>query len=258
MENIIYITVVFLLAGMVKGVTGMGLPTVAVALLSLVMTPVEAAALLIVPSLLTNVWQLLSGAPVYPLWQRLWPMMAGICAGTGAGTLAGALAGGTMGGTAAGLAAVEAKMASGALGVALVAYAAMGLLSLRWRLRGSEGVMSPAVGALTGAITVVTGVFVIPAVPYLQALELEKDELVQAMGLAFTVSTVALAVSLAARGAWQPAAAGMSFVAQLPAVAGMLLGQRLRSHMAPELFRKCFLFALLLLGMHLALDAAWH
>jgi len=72
------------------------------------------------------------------------------------------------------------------------------------------------------------------------------------------VSTVALAVSLAARGAWQPAAAGMSFVAQLPAVAGMLLGQRLRSHMAPELFRKCFLFALLLLGMHLALDAAWH
>ena len=246
MENIIYITVVFLLAGMVKGVTGMGLPTVAVAMLSLVMTPVEAAALLIVPSLLTNVWQLLSGAPVYPLWRRLWPMMAGICIGTGAGTLVG------------GMLAVDAKMASGALGVALVAYAAMGLLSVRWRLHGSEGVMSPAVGALTGAITAATGVFVIPAVPYLQALELEKDELVQAMGLAFTVSTVALAVSLAARGAWQPAAAGMSFVAQLPAVAGMLLGQRLRSRMAPELFRRCFLFALLLLGMHLALDAAWH
>jgi uncharacterized membrane protein YfcA len=246
MENIIYITVVFLLAGMVKGVTGMGLPTVAVAMLSLVMAPVEAAALLIVPSLLTNVWQLLSGAPVYPLWRRLWPMMAGICIGTGAGTLVG------------GALAVDAKMASGALGVALVAYAAMGLLAVRWRLRGSEGVMSPAVGALTGAITAATGVFVIPAVPYLQALELEKDELVQAMGLAFTVSTVALAVSLAARGAWQPAAAGMSFVAQLPAVAGMLLGQRLRSRMAPELFRRCFLFALLLLGMHLALDAAWH
>lgn len=246
MENIIYITVVFLLSGMVKGITGMGLPTVAVALLSLVMAPVEAAALLIVPSLLTNVWQLLSGAPVYPLWRRLWPMMAGICIGTGAGTLVG------------GALAVDAKMASGALGVALVAYAAMGLLSVRWRLGGSEGVMSPAVGALTGAITAATGVFVIPAVPYLQALELEKDELVQAMGLAFTVSTVALAVSLAARGAWQPAAAGMSFVAQLPAVAGMLLGQRLRSRMAPELFRRCVLFALLLLGMHLALDAAWH
>ncbi|KQV91233.1 hypothetical protein ASD15_04095 [Massilia sp. Root351] len=254
MENIIYITVVFLLAGIVKGVTGMGLPTVALALLSLVMTPVEAAALLIVPSLLTNVWQLLSGAPVYPLWQRLWPMMAGICVGTGLGTVAGTLMGGMMGGAVA----ADAKMASGALGVALVAYAAMGLLSLRWRLRASEAMMSPAVGAVTGAITVATGVFVIPAVPYLQALELEKDDLVQAMGLAFTVSTVALAVSLAARGAWQPAAAGMSFVAQLPAVAGMLLGQRLRSLMAPALFRKCFLFALLLLGMHLALDAAWH
>ncbi|CAN7539652.1 sulfite exporter TauE/SafE family protein [Pseudoduganella sp. LjRoot289] len=247
MENIIYITVVFLLAGMVKGVTGMGLPTVAVAMLSIVMPPLEAAALLVVPSLLTNVWQLMSGASLYPLWQRLWPMMAGICVGTGAGTLlAGALA-------------ADAKLASGALGVALVAYAAMGLLSVRWKLRnGSEGALSPAVGAITGAISAATGVFVIPAVPYLQALELEKDELVQAMGLAFTVSTLALAASLAARGAWQPAAAGMSFVAQLPALAGMLLGQRLRGRMPPLIFRRCLLFALLLLGMHLGLDAAWH
>lgn len=245
MENIIYITVVFLLAGMVKGVTGMGLPTVAVALLSLVMAPVEAAALLIVPSLLTNVWQLLSGMPVYPLWQRLWTMMAGICGGTAAGTLLG------------GALALDARLASGALGLALVTYAAMGLLSVHWRVCGREAVLSPLAGALTGAIAAATGVFVLPAVPYLQALELERDELVQAMGLAFTVSTVALAVSLAARGAWQPAMAGMSLVAQLPALAGMLLGQRLRSRMAPALFRRCLLFALLLLGMHLALVAAW-
>lgn len=254
MENIIYISAVFVLAGLVKGVTGMGLPTVAVAMLSLVMAPIEAAALLIVPSLLTNVWQLLSGAPVYPLWRRLWPMMAGICVGTGAGTLVSlALAGGLS------AMALDGKLAGCMLGVALVVYAALGLLSVRWRLRaGSEGMLSPAVGAITGAITAATGVFVIPAVPYLQALELEKDDLVQAMGLAFTVSTLALAVSLAARGAWQPSAAGLSFAAQIPAVAGMLLGQRLRSRMPPALFRRCFLFALLLLGMHLALDAAWH
>jgi uncharacterized membrane protein YfcA len=42
---------VFLLAGFVKGVIGLGLPTVAVGLLSLVMPPVQAAALLIVPSM---------------------------------------------------------------------------------------------------------------------------------------------------------------------------------------------------------------
>lgn len=243
MDNVIYITAVFVLAGAVKGITGMGLPTVAVALLSLVMRPVEAAALLVVPSLLTNVWQLLSGAPVLPLLRRLWPMMAGICTGT----------------LLAGMAALDAPWAAGALGISLVAYALLGLQAVRWHVApGMESVLSPLAGAATGALSAATGVFVVPAVPYLQALELDKDELVQAMGLSFTVSTVALAIVLAARDAWQPAMAGMSFLAQLPALAGMLIGQRLRGRMPPALFRRCFLLALMVLGMHLSLQWAWH
>lgn len=242
MDHLIYITFVFTLAGAVKGVTGMGLPTVAVALLSLVMRPVEAAALLVVPSLLTNGWQLLSGAPLLPLLRRLWPMMAGI----GVGTLL------------AGAAALDASWAVGALGLALVAYALLGLKAVRWRVApGMERVLSPLAGAATGALSAATGVFVVPAVPYLQALEFDRDELVQAMGLSFMVSTLALAIVLAARDAWQPAMAGMSFVAQLPALAGMLLGQRLRGRMPPALFRRCFLLALMVLGMHLSLQWAW-
>ncbi len=241
--DIIYVTLVFTVAGAVKGITGMGLPTVAVAMLSLVMRPVEAAALLVVPSLLTNLWQLLSGAPVLPLLQRLWPMLAGICAGT----------------LLAGMAALDAPWAAGALGMALVAYALLGLKAVRWRVSPAmEGVLSPLAGAVTGALSAATGVFVVPAVPYLQALELDKDELVQAMGMSFTVSTVALAVLLAARDAWQPAMAGMSFLAQLPALAGMFIGQRLRGRMRPALFRRCFLLALMVLGMHLSLQWAWH
>lgn len=247
MDNIAYIAFVFVLAGAVKGLTGMGLPTVAIALLSLAMRPAEAAALLVVPSLLTNVWQLLSGAPVLPLLQRLWPMMAGICAGT---LLAGVAAGG---------AALDAPWAAGALGMALVVYALLGLKAVRWRVAPrTECVLSPLAGLVTGALSAATGVFVVPAVPYLQSLELDSDELVQAMGLSFTVSTMALAVALAARDAWQPAMAGMSFVAQLPALAGMLLGQRLRGRMPAALFRRCLLLALMVLGMHLSLQWAWH
>ena len=48
---------IFLLAGLVKGVIGMGLPTVAMGLLALVLPPAEAAAIVVVPSLVTNVWQ---------------------------------------------------------------------------------------------------------------------------------------------------------------------------------------------------------
>ncbi|MCU6499630.1 sulfite exporter TauE/SafE family protein [Rugamonas sp. A1-17] len=234
----IFVALVFALAGMVKGVTGMGLPTVAVALLTLKMPPLEAAALLIVPSSVTNVWQLAAGPALYPLWLRLRPMLLAVCLGTAA---AAPLAG-----------AQDAARWSGAvLGIALLAYGLLGLTGWRWHVPPrAERWAGPLAGAFTGLMAGVTGVFVMPAAPYLQALSLEKDDLVQAMGLAFTVSTLALAVMLAGRGAWQASAAGVSFLALLPAGAGMLLGQRLRGRMQPVLFRRCFFAGLLALGAH--------
>ena len=86
---------VFLLAGLVKGVIGLGLPTVAMGLLGLAMPPAQAAALLVVPSLVTNVWQLLAGPRFGALTRRLWPMLLGVGAGTSAGS--GVLTGGGAG-----------------------------------------------------------------------------------------------------------------------------------------------------------------
>ena len=83
--GILFVFLVFLLAGTVKGMTGMGLPTVGVGLLSLILPPVEAAALIVVPSLATNLWQAFAGPALKPLLRRLWPMLAAICLGTAAG-----------------------------------------------------------------------------------------------------------------------------------------------------------------------------
>lgn len=111
------VTATFIVAGFVKGVVGLGLPTVAVGLLGLVMAPAEAASLLIVPSAVTNVWQLLAGPRFWPLLRRLWPMMAGICAG--------ALAGAAV------LPRDLDPHATIALGLALVLYALIGLAAVR-------------------------------------------------------------------------------------------------------------------------------
>src|SRR5262245_22077939 len=73
---------VFVLAGSVKGVIGLGLPIVTMGLLSVVMPPAQAAALLIVPSTVTNVWQLAVGPSLKPLSARMWTMMTGVCVGT--------------------------------------------------------------------------------------------------------------------------------------------------------------------------------
>ena len=81
----LFIAAVFLVAGVVKGVIGMGLPTVSMGLLALVLTPIEAAAILVIPSFATNIWQAVAGPHLKPLLRRLWPFLAGVCAGTWAG-----------------------------------------------------------------------------------------------------------------------------------------------------------------------------
>lgn len=236
----ILIGATFLLAGLVKGVIGMGLPTVAMGLLALALPPAEAAAILVVPSLVTNVWQLLSGPRFAALARRLWPMMTAVLLGTiaGAGVLAGNVAG----------------LAKIGLGIALIVYAAVGLAGIRLSVAARhEAWLGPLVGAITGLVTGATGVFVIPAVPYLQAIGLEKDELIQALGLSFTVSTVALAIGLLRVDAWQVDAVWISLLALAPALAGMQAGTWLRQRIAAATFRRVFFAGLLVLGATLVL-----
>jgi uncharacterized protein len=244
---IIWIAVasVFLLAGIVKGVVGMGLPTVAMGLLAILMPPAQGAAILIVPSFVTNIWQLLAGPSFKRLVRRLWTMMAGIAVGTVAGS--GWLTGG------------HAGIALSGLGAALTVYAILGLLQVRFQMNGRyESLLLPLVGVITGLVTGATGVFVIPAVPYLQALMLEKEELIQALGLSFTVSTVALALGLALHAGDQMAPMpliGISVLALIPALVGMFIGQMLRKRMSAEAFRRVFFSGLLLLGIYQVITA---
>src|SRR5699024_7630499 len=103
----------------------------------------------------------------------------------------------------------------------------------------------------TGIVAGGTGVFVIPAVPYLQALGLQKDDLVQALGLSFTVSTIALAAGLGTHGVLEPDSLLLSGLAIAPALVGMWVGQRIRSRISPLAFRRGFLLCLLLLGVEM-------
>jgi uncharacterized protein len=234
----LFITMVFIAAGFVKGVVGMGLPTVAMGLLGLVMAPAAAAAVLIVPSLVTNVWQLLVGPGFWVLARRLAGMMLALCVGTvlGIGVLTGASSG----------------LAGAALGAILAAYGVVGLLAPRFAVPSrAEAWLSPLVGLTTGLITGATGVFVIPAVPYLGALGLAKEELIQALGLSFTVSTIALAFALWLSGNYRIDAAGSSLLAVLPALLGMFIGQRVRSRLDAQAFRRWFFGGLVLLGLYM-------
>jgi uncharacterized protein len=234
------IAAAFVLAGFVKGVIGLGLPTVGIGLLGLIMTPAQAAAVLIVPSLVTNVYQCVAGGGLLALARRLWPMLAGLCIGTWIGAV------------------LLPNGASGAatvwLGVALIIYAALGLFRVHFKVPPrSETWLGLIMGAATGAITVATGVFALPGVPYIQALQFERDKLVQALGMSFTVSTITLAIALSHAGELGTSLVVPSIAGLVAAVLGMGLGQVVRGMVKPETFRVVFCLGLLALGAHLAL-----
>jgi len=231
-----WVLVVFAIAGAVKGITGMGLPTVAVSLLGLWMPPAQAAALLVLPSLATNVAQC-RGRHLRPLAARLWPGWVAIAIVT--------VCAPDLGGA-------RADAARAWLGGVLACYGLWGL----WRPRVPDlsacGRWTGAVaGAATGLVTAFTAVFVLPWVPYLQALRLEKDAMVQALGLSFTVATLALAVRLQAspQVAWGSVSWGMTVCGALAgAFAGLGLGEVLRGRLAGQAFQKALSLVFIGLG----------
>lgn len=238
------VALIFALAGLVKGIAGLGLPVVAMGLLGLFMLPAEAAALLILPSMATNLWQLWDGPRLGGIVRRLWPMMLCVFAATLAAS--GLIAGD------------NAALAAGGLGLVLLVYAILGLLN--WRMRVSpraEPWAGPLVGAITGTVAGATGVFTVPSVPYIAALGFERDELVQALGFFFTISTIALAAGLALHGAFTLEAAAPSIPAMVGALGGMTLGARLRRRIEAATFLRWFFVLIAILGAQLLLSALW-
>jgi uncharacterized membrane protein YfcA len=238
MPVLLYASAALALAGFVKGFIGLGMPTTATGLLTIAMAPAQAAALLVVPNIATNVWQALDGKRLRPLLRRFWPMLAGIAIGSAPG--AGFLAHDTSG------------RATTVLGVLLCLYAVFSLLSPRLRVPPqAEWWLGPLVGAATGWLAVLTGVFVVPLGPYLNALSLEPDELIQALGLSLLTSAAAIGIALARENALPVLMLEASLAALMPAGLGLFAGQWLRQRTRPAVFVRVFAAALLAIGLHL-------
>jgi uncharacterized membrane protein YfcA len=237
-STIILIAAVFALAGFVKGVIGLGLPTVSMGLLAVAMTPVQALTIVIAPAIVTNIWQTFVGPYLRDIIRRLWPLMLGTAIAIWA-------CGGLMIGP-------YARYGPIVLGVLLVIYAVISLVKFQFTVSiENEKWVGGIVGVITGAIAAATGIQVIPSMPFMQSIGMEKNELVQALGVFFTVATLAQAFNLTSAGLLNASTALPGLVGMAAAFAGMFIGQAVRNRMQPEAFRRWFLIAMLLLGLYL-------
>src|SRR5260370_2591019 len=142
---IILIAAGCLLAGFIKGVLGLGLPTVAMGLLAVTMQPSRALAIVIVPAVITNIWQTFGGPYLRDIIRRLWPLMVGTVVGIwlNAGMLTGPYA----------------RYGTIVLGVLLVIYAIVGLSKFSFSVaRSDEKWIGGIVGLITGVVSAATGV----------------------------------------------------------------------------------------------------
>jgi uncharacterized protein len=239
-EALLAVALIFIFAGFVKGVAGLGLPTIAIALMAASIGLKEGIALIVVPTIATNLWQAVAGGHFMAMVRRFWSLLLG--------TVLGAWVGASI------LAQTDAMLLAAILGMLLCVYSAIGLTRPPIPPPGrAEPWLSPIMGASGGVIGGMTGSIAVPGVIYMQAMGLPRNALVQALGIVFLVFTLALGTSLTSHGLMSSDIGLLSLAATLPAMVGMSLGQLVRHRMTEEMFRPVFFLVLLALGAWLAL-----
>lgn len=232
----------FFLGGLVKGTVGLGLPIVVLAVLASVLDLVHVLPLLIVPTIVLNFWQMLAGPSLWGLVRRLWPFLApaAVTIWFGIGILAG----------------TEGEAMKAVLGVLLCVYSAVTLFAPRLPPPGRhERWMSPVMGGTGGLMFGMAGIFIIPAILYLETLRMPRDEFVQALGLTFVVISVAMTVALAGRNLVGAEQAVLTVVALVPSALGLIAGRKLRGLTDESTFRRMFFIALFAVGVSMILRA---
>lgn len=240
---ILAIAAIFLLAGTVKGVIGLGLPPVSLALLVLMLDLPEAMAVVLVPSLMTNLWQATIGGNARAIIRRLWSFLIVVFAMVFVGAMA--------------LTRFDLTMLRALLGALLMIYAGANLIGFRLTIGPRyETALGLLFGSANGVLAGMTGSFVVPGVWFLQAIGLKRDELIQAMGITFSAATLGLAFALQGNGLLTVELGTFSVASLIPALIGMVIGQRFRRALPDAVFQRVFFSILLVLGAYLLVGAS--
>jgi uncharacterized protein len=229
----------FIVAGIAKGAVGMGMPPIAIGLMTFALPLDQALAIMVLPTMVTNIWQAVYGKGFMPLLRRFSTMAAASVIAV----FAVALWVGHLG----------SPRALAWVGVLLIIYSLAALTAWRPAVpRSTERWANPLIGALSGAVAGFTGVAAVPFLPYMQSLDMDRHDLVQALGVMFLFLVGALTVALAWQGAFHLETATSGVAAIVPTMIGVWLGQKGREAVSAETFRRIFIFAMLALGLNMA------
>jgi uncharacterized membrane protein YfcA len=227
-----------IVAGLLKGTIGVGMPIVALPLLSLFIDVKSAAMLLSMPLVLCNLPQALEGGKTARCLMQLMPVFLGMIPGLFLGVRV--------------LLAVDADVARMIAGLVLIGIGGITLLAPKLQLR-SRLVLPTSItfgffGGILGGIAAMPGPLVFI---FLLAKGLRGKAFTKEASLYLVVSAGSLAILLTASRQFSWLDVSVSTAAMLPVALGMYVGQHMRDKIAPKTFRKLVLIAVIAAGAEL-------
>ena len=236
--QILIIFAVYLCAATAKGVTGLGFSTTCLPFLALTIGLKETLPLLIIPSISSNLMVQIGAGKFVPTLRRFWPMLLATMPGVVLGLWL--------------LGSVDGATAGAVLGVVLVGYCIFAYAKPDLHLpRRLERPLGPVSGFLTGIVNGLTGSQVMPSMPYMMSLNLDRNMFVQAINCSFTLSSVVMMIGLSRLGMLPMTAVWVSVLGIGCVFLGIRMGERIRDRLAPDQFRLGVLAMLTLLGLSL-------
>jgi uncharacterized protein len=225
-------------AGFLKGIVGVGMPVVALPLLSLFIDVKSAAMLLSMPLILSNLPQALEGGRTGPSFMQLSPVILGMVPGLFLGVRV--------------LLAIDGNVARVIAGLVLIGVGSVMLSAPKLRLQPRAvlpaGITFGFFGGILGGIAAMPGPLVFI---FLLAKGLRGRAFTKQASLYLIVSAGLLATLLTASRQFSVLDVSVSMAAMLPVAAGMYAGQHLRDRIAPESFKKLVLIAVIAAGADL-------
>ncbi|MEO6407187.1 MAG: sulfite exporter TauE/SafE family protein [Burkholderiaceae bacterium] len=220
--------VVFVFGGVVKGTLGVGLPLVAVPLMSLAIPATQSIALVMMPVLVSNIWQAFEGGLSWQGVRRFAPLIVALLLST--------------------LVTVpltldlpEATLRALLAGVVLLAVALMALPLHLSVAPAHERWWSMGVGAMSGVLGGVSSLTGPIIITYMLSLRLARDVFVGSISIIYLAGALPLYGSMAAHGRVSATDAMLSVAALLPMALGLLIGRRVRSRLSERWFRRILL-----------------
>jgi uncharacterized membrane protein YfcA len=231
-----------IIAGMLKGIIGVGMPIVALPLISMFIDVRASVMLLSVPLVLSNVPQALEGGKVLGCLKELLPVLLGMVPGILIGVFV--------------LLAVDASIAKLIAGVVVVVIAILTMLApkleIKKHLQKPVGAVSGLLGGALGGLAAMPGPLVFT---YLLAKGLRGKSFTKEASMFLVLSAALLAAVLTSSQAFGWSDLAVSTAALLPVAAGMVVGQKLRDRVSGEACRHAVLIVILLSGAELVRKA---